>query len=365
MEEMNKEFEEMTNEQADIYESDLYAAIPCVVKAQVEQSIEQFVEEEMIQVLQEQQSNREYKLLVDENKKTNQSKKKLAHLIKYKIDSGGFTSLDMSDVKNLKKIPLIVIGTGLLSLSKSPAFHRDDYIDPWPEAEFNKDYNNWRDPMKKFGLLGANPMVIVCDEKMLNGRAIPTSWYDLTDKRWAESIVYPENEEFMRVFFLPYFISMYGKEAAEKFYENCLFPAHPAEMLRRGNLPKHYPIYIMPYFFAGMKLKEDDETRIAWTKEGALLSPVFISVKEDLFKNKPEESEYARYETVKVLLEYLRSEELGNVLYGNGKFPVNIPGVDNKLPGPLKWIGWENLSKSKYSELEEQARVIMDKRTGK
>lgn len=355
----------MTNEEADIYGSDFYAAVPCVVKAQVDQNLEHFVEEELIHILL---SNEKHQgLLVDESKKTEQVKKKLTHLTKYKIDTGGFTSLDMADVNKLKKPPLIVIGTGFLSLANSPGFNRIDYVDPWPDAENNDDFKDWKDPMNRFGLLSANPMVIVCDEKMLDGRPIPTSWRDLADPKWAESIVYPENEEFMRVFFLPYFISMYGKEIAEKFYENCLFPSHPAEMLRRGNLPKHYPIYIMPYFFAGMKLKEDDETKLVWTKEGALLSPVFITVKEDLIKKKSEETEteHIRYETVKVLLNYLRSEQLGKVLYGNGKFPVNILGVDNKLPGPLKWIGWENLSKSNYNELEEEARVIMDKKKGK
>ncbi len=355
----------LTKEQADVADGDLYAAIPCVVKAQVDQRLESFVEDDLVQILRERQNEVSIGLLTEHRENTDLARKRLVHPVRYKIDTGGFGSLEMAEVTKLKETPLIVIGTGFLSMVSSPAYNRPDYVNPWPGAEYHKDYQGWGDPLNRFGIIGGNPMVIVCDEKMLNGRPVPTSWGDLAEPHWAESIVYPESEDFMKVFFLPYFITMFGREMAEKIYANCLFPSHPAEMFRRGNLPKPYPIYIMPYFFADMKANEDDDTQLVWTKEGALLSPVFISVKEDLVKDKTEISskDQARYETVKVLLEYLRSVRFGQVLYGNGKFPVNIPGIDNNLPGPLKWIGWENLTEPAYNELEEQARLIMEKRS--
>lgn len=92
-----------------------------------------------------------------------------------------------------------------------------------------------------------------------------------------------------------------------------------------------------------------DSLKLVWPKEGAVISPIFMTAKKESLKN------------VKDAIDYFTSEKVGQIFSFNGKFPSTVVGIDNNLSEDQKflWAGWEMLN-NKREKLKSQISQYFD-----
>lgn len=135
-----------------------------------------------------------------------------------------------------------------------------------------------------------------------------------------------------------------GIKALAKVYNKSL---HPAEMVKKKTHSQNTPLVsIIPYFFTQM-LAENSSLRLVWPEEGAIISPIFMMAKR-------------ANESANKVLSFFRSENFGNLLSANGKFPTTILGVDNKLTENQDFLfcGWDFIYKNDIVKIMREAEKI-------
>lgn len=184
------------------------------------------------------------------------------------------------------------------------------------------------DPLEEYTILGVNPLVMVVNLDELNGRSLPTSWDDILDPQWHQSITLRGNEQFFcHAVLLPTF-RKHGAEGLKKLAANVLRGLHPAQMVKQMDAGAPGAIYVMPEFFA-YRAKKQEKLAIVWPEEGALASPVTLQVKR------------SKIDELRPVLDYLTGSELAGKLSG-ARFPVPHSEVGGDVQQkPLWWIGWD------------------------
>ena len=239
--------------------------------------------------------------------------------------------------KDINKVADIMISAGFELFFDKEKFSnyfedKNFYVEP---RKINKDFDNekicLRDPNNIYDIIAVVPCVFLVNENNLNGKKIPTSWEELLfSGNYEDSVAIPLSDLDMFNALVVTIFSKWGVEgikALAKVYKKSL---HPAEMVKKKGDSKNNPIVsITPYFFTQM-VSRSSALKMVWPKDGAIISPVFLLAKKD-------------NNSVKKVIEFFRSENVGKLLSSNGKFPTTVYGVDNMLEEDYRFLfcGWD------------------------
>jgi ABC-type Fe3+ transport system substrate-binding protein len=199
------------------------------------------------------------------------------------------------------------------------------------------------DPKGDFTMLSANLLVVVAIDELLGQRARPTSWGDLLDESFADSVVMRGDDTFFCNGVLLPFFRMFGMDGIRHLGRSVVRGLHPSEMVKMidSRSPTVPPVYVMPYFFA-MKVKERQRISISVPREGALVSPVQMLVKR------------SAHPDVMAVADYVAGPELGQIC-ADAHFPSTHPAVTNTTsPLPLYWLGWDFLNGHDIGSLKSE-----------
>lgn len=214
---------------------------------------------------------------------------------------------------------------------------------------FENEEIDLRDPLGRYFIIGVVPAIFIVNTELLGDRKIPRSWADLLEPEFENSISLPVKDLDLFNAVMLGMYKLYGMEGIRKLGRGLLEGMHPAQMVKgvkakSGQAPV---VSILPYFFAWMA-KEGGSLQIVWPKEGAIISPLFLMMKE------------SAKERSKPLVDFLLSKEVGEALYADGKFPTTNPLIENPLEKDQKfiWAGWDFLHGNDIGgllkELEEE-----------
>ncbi len=191
--------------------------------------------------------------------------------------------------------------------------------------EYNEEFKHFEDPNNIYTILGIVPAVFMVNTELLDGRPMPMKWSDLLDDKYKGEIAVPMKDLDLFNALLLGLYTTYGKEAIVKLGQAVIKNMHPAEMVKNANVNKTPLVSVAPYFFASM-LKENDTMKAVWPCDGAIASPIFLISKKET------------YDKHKSFLDFLKSNDIGNILSSNGRFPSTVMGVNNNLSEDKKFI---------------------------
>ena len=123
----------------------------------------------------------------------------------------------------------------------------------------------------------------------------------------------------------------YGDEGVVKLGRSLLESLHPSQMVKSEKKSNNRPIVtIMPYFFTKM-VKENSTMQALWPEDGAIISPIFMLTKGNSKSQ------------LQPIVDFLASQQVGEVLAHRGLFPSVHPNVDNRIDAKNKfmWLGWD------------------------
>jgi len=205
------------------------------------------------------------------------------------------------------------------------------------------------DPDEHFSMFTANLLVMVVDKQRLGNRPMPREWVHLLHPCFKNDVILRgEDDFFCNAVLLPYYKD-YGMEAIRLMASNVKTGRHPAEMVKLAGSDREEGavIYVMPYFFAA-KVR-NPRVEIVWPKDGAILSPVFLLVKNEAIDKH------------RKMLDFIFSHETAQVLARN-LAPSLHPEVSNEhIPGPVKWLGWDFLKRHDIGALKKQIQQSIQK----
>ena len=177
--------------------------------------------------------------------------------------------------------------------------------------DFDNDKISLKDPKGQYTIMGVVPAVFLVNTEELNGRKKPLSWEDLLSPEFERSISLPLNDFDLFNALLLSIYKEFGEEGIRKLGKAHMRSMTPAEMVKSNirHTSSGIPtVTVMPYLFAKM-VREDSPLKPVWPKEGAVISPIFLLTKK------------SSKEKVKPLVDFFLSEEVGQLLSTNGKFP--------------------------------------------
>jgi ABC-type Fe3+ transport system substrate-binding protein len=125
---------------------------------------------------------------------------------------------------------------------------------------------------------------------------------------------------------------------------------HPSQMVKSGRQPEAPAVSITPYFFTQM-IDEKGPLVPVWPREGAIISPVFLLTKA------------SSEEKIKPFVDFLFSQEVGDLMTMNGKFPSTNPLAKNGLNADQRflWVGWDYIHENDIGRLlRETERDFFD-----
>lgn len=265
--------------------------------------------------------------------------------IKYDFRSANL-GLDfvIDNLKSGKDLPDLITSAGyelILNKEISNRIESEYYV---PEIEFNSEIleriENIKDPENRFNIIAIVPAVFIVNKRELAGRQIPKSWSDVLSEEYAQSMTIPVGDLDLYNALVLTIYSKYGEDGLMKLKNAVASSMHPSQMVN-GIRNKTACVSVAPYFFAS--LVQSDELEVIWPEDGAIVSPIFMSVKKG-------SAEY-----IKATLNYLLSEEVGSVFSNNGKFPVTTNNLKNQFSKEQKLIfaGWELLN-----NIDEHIEII-------
>lgn len=252
--------------------------------------------------------------------------------------------------KNKKKLPDLITTAGFELILDDKIYEevKKSYTDcniPIND-DFIKRGVDLKDPEGIFHILGIVPAVFIVNKELLGSRKMPNSWEDLLSGEFENSITIPVADLDMYNAILITIYAKFGLDGVKKLKDGFFSKLHPAQMVKadRNNAAC---ISICPYFFATMI--SSDSLKLVWPKEGAVISPIFMTAKKESLKN------------VKDAIDYFTSEKVGQIFSFNGKFPSTVVGIDNNLSEDQKflWAGWEMLN-NKREKLKSQISQYFD-----
>lgn len=196
--------------------------------------------------------------------------------------------------------------------------------------DFQNEYISLQDPRKEYTVIGVVPAVFLVNTEELKGRKIPSSWKDILEPEFENSVSLPiEDFDLFNAMLLTIY-KEYGEEGIKRLGKSLLKSMHPSEMVKSHMKTERPAITIMPYFFTKMT-KRGGPMVAVWPEDGAIISPIFLLSKK------------SKKDKLKPFVNFFVSREVGEILSHNGRFPSTNPEVDNRISKDNKymWIGWD------------------------
>ena len=247
----------------------------------------------------------------------------------------------LSKVKSSEEIPEMLIVSDFNCL-----FHHD-FMDrfvnkglfatptEYPGSNLSRAFLdcNYFDPENQYMMLTANPLLMVVDHSVLNGKQAPHSWQELVEGDYRNEVtIRGDGNFFCNGVLLPLY-RLFGSEGLHRFATQVKSGVHPSQMVKElsQRSPQRSSIYIIPYFFA-KTITGNPDCEIIWPAEGAIISPVFMMAKE---RSLP---------LMRPLIEYLCSERFGTI-QNNAYFPPVSEAASSFNPNTnnFYWLGWDFL----------------------
>lgn len=187
------------------------------------------------------------------------------------------------------------------------------------------------DPCGRASLFAGTPYVMLVDRRILGPLPVPTRWSDLLDDDFRGEIATPGGKQGISPVVLLHYHQHHGNEAVKRFsraVRACSHGSRFAREAREGGASA--AVSIVPWIFARCAQGVDLET--VWPEEGAILSPMWISVHNDATPQAVE------------LAEFVAGSGLGERAGGLG-FPWASGEAPEILPpgAKLDWCGWDLL----------------------
>jgi len=220
--------------------------------------------------------------------------------------------------------------------------------------DFDNEYMSLKDPDKQYSIIGVVPAVFLVNQDELGNRKMPSSWEDLLSKEFENKVSLPIGDFDLFNAILLNIYKKYGEDGVKRLGKSLLKSMHPSEMVKSNRDKGERPIVtIMPYFFTKMT-KRGGPMKAIWPEDGAIISPIFL-----LSKKKKQES-------LKPLVDFFASKDVGEILSHNGKFPSVNPNVNNMIPKEQKymWIGWEYIKENDIGSLIKVCESLFEEGMG-
>ena len=188
-----------------------------------------------------------------------------------------------------------------------------------------------RDPMNHYSMIGVVPAVFLVNTEELAGRSVPRTWEELIQGDFEKRVSLPMGDFDLFNGILLNIHKRYGDEGVRKLGRTLLESMHPSQMVKSDRKTEDRPVVtIMPYFFTKM-VKEGGSLVAVWPDDGAIISPIFMLSKKE------------RAESVKPIVDFFASRQVGEILSHSGLFPSLHPDVDNRIDSDrdFMWLGWD------------------------
>lgn len=261
--------------------------------------------------------------------------------------------------KTVEEIPDLFISAGFDIFFDKKLFGRFKTANIFEDISgmdtYHKDFHNecikLEDPDKQYSILAVVPAVFLINTDELKGRKIPSSWEDLLEEEFENSVSLPMQDFDLFNAILLNIYKLYGEKGVVKLGRSLQKSMHPAEMVKSHNKKQNRPaVTIMPYFFSWMA-KADGPMKAVWPSDGAIISPIFMLAKKD------------KKEQLKPVVDFLSSKEVGEILAHNGRFPSVNPQVDNRIEEENKymWLGWDFIKEHDVTALIKTCEDLFDK----
>lgn len=203
-----------------------------------------------------------------------------------------------------------------------------------------KDKNiNLRDPKGEYSIIAVVPAIFLVNEDELRGRDMPRSWEDLLKPEFEGEISLPVKDFDLFNGILLNIYKKFGQEGIKKLGRSFMLNMHPSEMVKSHRKKEKPTVTIMPYFFTKM-VKGTGPMKPVWPEDGAIISPIFLLTKGE------------KRSELEGLVDFFSSDEIGELLAKNGKFPVTNPNVDNEIEDDKNfiWLGWDYIDNNDLGE---------------
>lgn len=264
----------------------------------------------------------------------------------YNIALAEFGSEWLDEAFSIKEPP-VLMGTGIEGLVSDNRIMTGQYTVADYSLPYNRDFIGMEDPKGIFRIVTAIPLVMVVDTRQAKERIIPHSMAELLSSEYENSIVYPDDGHMLDSIMLTYFYQTSGFEGVRAFKRNTILGAHPSQMIKPGGLERKPFIMLMPWIFASIKAKEEG-MQLIWPEDGAPILPLVMTKRKDCTSKEKE------------LFYFLADTDTGSVFLTQGYFPASCVGVDNQLPGKLRFIGWDFLYKRDLVSIIKECRRIVE-----
>ncbi|WDV46379.1 ABC transporter substrate-binding protein [Clostridiaceae bacterium M8S5] len=216
--------------------------------------------------------------------------------------------------------------------------------------DFHNDYIQLQDPNRQYSMIGVVPAVFLVNQQELQGRKIPTSWEDIINGEYKNSVSLPIGDFDLFNAILLNIYKNYGEDGVRRLGQCLQRSMHPSEMVKSHTKKYERPVVtIMPYFFTKM-IKKGGPMVAVWPKDGAIISPIFMLSKKD------------KEDKLKPIVDFFASKEIGEILSHNGKFPSVNPEVNNMITKENKymWLGWDYIKEHDISTLIKKCEEIFN-----
>ena len=207
-------------------------------------------------------------------------------------------------------------------------------------SDFQNEYIDLQDPKREYTVIGVVPAVFLVNTEELGNRQMPRTWKDILKPEFENDVSLPVGDFDLFNAMLLTLYKEYGEEGIRKLGKSMLRSMHPSEMVKSHMKSNRPAITVMPYFFTKMT-KRGGPMVAVWPEDGAIISPIFLLSKK------------SKKDKLKPFVDLFASEEIGEILSHNGRFPSTNPNIDNGIAKEEKylWLGWDFIEKKDIGDL--------------
>ena len=256
-------------------------------------------------------------------------------------------------IGDAKDFPDLFISAGFETFfdPKGIGKFRDSFADRTPYDTFNSSFDGveLKDPQGRYAIISVVPAVFLVNTNELGDEPMPQTWGDLLEPQYEQRVSLPVGDFDLFSGILLDIRRRYGDDGVRKLGRSLLESLHPAQMVKIDSKPKAPLVTIMPYFFTRM-VRPGSAMQFVWPEDGAIVSPIFLLAKGD------------GGEALQPVVDFLCSQDVGDILATKGLFPSTHPDVDNNL-GPeqkFSWLGWDWIENHDVAQEIEQCQRLFD-----
>ncbi|AFA50039.1 ABC transporter substrate-binding protein [Acetobacterium woodii] len=311
------------------FENNVMALMPCAVKVPMEAKIAGFIKDKQLSLKYEILSN----AVVQDN-----------------------IFEDIKTITDLEALPDVMVAPGFSRFffpsfverfTKKGAFQSS--LD-FAVSDAYKD-SGVIDPNAYYDIIAVNPLIFLVDQTNYPDLAPPQTWADLLSPQYEQKIAFRgHTAEVLCEGVLFEIYRSHGLEGIKKLARNIKSRLHPAQMVAlAGSKKKEAPfISVIPLSFANL-VKENDQIRVIWPEDGAVMNPVVMLTKKDCC------------EDAKQVSRYLISTAVGD-LFSEVGFCSLRPELEAKMPrsGKYKWISWDFLLQTDVEKLHDELNQVVN-----